>query len=84
MNYFSCGKASYEPCHEKTNIPHMRKLRRRSALQLLISTFVFASRIVQFLSFLNPKVPVSSHLFLSSSVPVQLGLFQTCSLLVFS
>ena len=28
----------------------------------LISAFVFATRIVQFLYFLNPKFPVSSHL----------------------
>ena len=38
----------------------------------LISAFVFATRIVQFLYFLNPKFPASSHL-------VQLGLFQTWS-----
>ena len=34
----------------------------------LISTFVFAPRIVQFLYFLNPKVPVSNHLLSLYSV----------------
>ena len=44
---------------------HMRKQRRRSALQELsswISTFVFTTWILQFLYFLNPKFPASSHL----------------------
>ena len=40
----------------------------------LISAFVFATRIVQFLFFLNPKFPVSSHhLCLYSSVCVGHG-----------
>ena len=56
-----------EPPHGKTNNLHRRKQRRRSASQLrstakLISAFVFATRIVQFLYFLNPKFQVSSHL----------------------
>ena len=38
----------------------------------LISTFVFATRIVQFLYFLNTKFPVSSHLLcLYSPVSVE-------------
>ena len=54
---------SFEPPHEKTNNLHMPKLRRRSAVTAkLISAFVFATRIVQFLYFLNPKFPASSHL----------------------
>ena len=50
----------------KTNNLHMRKQRRRSAVQLLtaqlISTFVFATRIVQFLYYLNPKFQASSFI----------------------
>ena len=38
----------------------------------LISAFVFATRIVQFLYFLNPKFPVSSHLLCLYS-PVCVG-----------
>ena len=45
---------TFEPPHGKTNNLHMRKQRRRSASRLLsaklISAFVFATRIVQFLS----------------------------------
>ena len=47
-----------EPPHGKTNNLHMRKQRRRTAK--LISAFVFATRIVQFLFFLNPKFQASS------------------------
>ena len=53
----------YEPPHGKTNNLHMRKQRRRSASRLtakLISAFVFATRIVQFLFYLNPKFQASS------------------------
>ena len=42
----------------------------------LISAFVFAARIVQFIFFLNPKFQASSH-FLTSSVAAQAGLYQT-------
>ena len=58
----------YEPHHEKTGFWHMRKQRRRSAFisfavtVKLISAFVFATRIVQSLYFLNPKFQASSHL----------------------
>ena len=44
---------TYERPHGKTNNLHRRKQRCRSAS--LISTFVFATRIVKFLYFLNPK-----------------------------
>ena len=50
---------AYEPRSEKTGFLHMRKQRCRSAL---ISAFVFATRIVQSLYFLNPKFQASSHL----------------------
>ena len=57
----------YVPSHEKTGFLTMPKQRRRSALQLLltaklISAFVFATQIVQFLFFLNPKFQASIHL----------------------
>ena len=45
-------RAIYERHHEKTNNLHMRKQRRTSAS--LISAFVFATRIIQFLHFLQP------------------------------
>ena len=43
-----------EPRYEKTGFLHMRKQRRRSAAQV-ISAFVFAIRIVQFLYYLKAK-----------------------------
>ena len=50
---------AFEPPHGKTNNLHRRKQRRRSGYTAkLISAFVFATRIVQFLYFLNPKFPV--------------------------
>ena len=72
---------TYDPRYEKTNISHMQKQNRRSAYckadQLtakLISNFVFATRIIQFLYFLNPKFPVSGHLLcLYSSVCVEIA-----------
>ena len=57
-----------EPPHGKTNNLHMRKQRRRSASRL-ISAFVFATRIVQFLFYLNPKFQASSS-FLCLYSPV--------------
>ena len=50
---------SNEPPHGKTNNLHRRKQRRRSAslTAKLISAFVFATWIVQFLYFLNPNCP---------------------------
>ena len=54
----------YEPPHGKTNYLHRRKQRHRSACfavtAKLISAFVFATRIVQFLFYLNPKFQASS------------------------
>ena len=50
----------YEPPREKTNNLHKRKQRHRTAK--LISAFVFATRIVHFLVFLNPKFQASSLL----------------------
>ena len=58
----------FELHHEKTGFLPMQKQKRRSASQI---TFVFATRIVQFLFFLNPKFQASSHLLcLHSSVCV--------------
>ena len=54
-----------KPRHEKTCFLHMQKQRRRSAFAViakLIRAFVFATKIVQSLYFLNPKFQVSSHL----------------------
>ena len=70
-----------EPPHGKTNNLQMRKQRRGKVTAKLISIFVFATGIVQFL-YLNPKFQASSFF----SVLVQAGLCQTCSettLLVF-
>ena len=49
-----------EPLHGKTNNLHRRKQRRRSALH--DQRLCFATQIVQFLYFLNPKVPGTNHL----------------------
>ena len=65
----------FEPPHGKTNNLHMRKQRRRSASRKtakLISAFVFAPRIVQFLFYLNPKFQASSS-FLCLYRPVCVG-----------
>ena len=51
-----------EPVHEKNNNLHRRKQSRRSASRLLIRAFVFASRIVQSLFYLNTKFPASNNL----------------------
>ena len=51
----------HEPRHEKTGFLYMRKQRRRSTAKL-ISAFVFATRIVQSLFYLNPKFQAYSHL----------------------
>ena len=59
-----------EPRYEKTGFLHVRKQRRRSASTAkLISAFVFATRIVQSLFFLNPKFQASSHLLWLHSPP---------------
>ena len=62
---------SFEPRCEKTGFLYMRKQRSRSASAKLISAFVFATRIVQSLYFLNPKFQASNHL--------RCGSTRTCS-----
>ena len=58
---------SYEPRHEKTNVLHMQKTAK------LISGFVFATWILQYLFFLDTKFQASSHLqYLYSLVCVRL------------
>ena len=55
----------YEPRHEKTCFLHMQKQRCRAAVLRtvqLISAFVFTSKIVQSLFYLNLKFQASSHL----------------------
>ena len=51
----------YELRHEKSAFLRMQKQRRRSAVRKH-STFVFATKIVQSVFFLNPKFQASSHL----------------------
>ena len=51
---------SNEPCHEKAGFLHMRI--SFAVTTKLISAFVFATRIVQSLFFLNQKFQASSHL----------------------
>ena len=56
---------------KKTGFLHMRKQRHRSASRLhrkADHAFVFATRIIQFLYFLNPKFQASSHLLLLYSL----------------
>ena len=55
-------KMKNEPRSDKTGYLHMRKQRRRSAAQLLISAFVFSTCIVQSYFYLNPKFKASSYL----------------------
>ena len=62
-----CQHGLYELRHEKIRFLLMRKQRRRSAVQCavtaqLISAFVFATRIVQFLLYLHPKFQDSNIL----------------------
>ena len=55
----------YEPRHEKNRIFAYAKTKVQISFAVtpkLISAFVFASRIVQSLYFLNPKFQASSHL----------------------
>ena len=64
---------TFEPPHEKTNNMHIQNQRRRSAQNAkLISAFVFATRRLQFLYFLNPKFSVSIQLLCLYS-PVCVG-----------
>ena len=53
----------YEPPRGKTNNLHRRKTKAQISFAVtakLISAFVFATRIVQFLFYLNPKFQASS------------------------
>ena len=85
IKILSVRRPTNEPPHGKTNNLHRRKQRRRSAPAFavtakLISAFVFATRIVQFLFYLNPKFQASSSFLCLYS------LCRTCSettLLVF-
>ena len=54
-----------EPRYEKTGFLHMQKIKTQISFAVivkLISAFVLATRIVQFLFYLNPKCQASSHL----------------------
>ena len=66
-----------EPRHEKTGFFASAKTKAQISFTVtakLISAFVFATQIVQFLFFLNPKFHASSHLLcLNSSVCVRPG-----------
>ena len=56
---FCHGASPFEPRHEKTGFLHMRKQKTQisfAATAKLISAFVFATRIVQSLYFLNFKL----------------------------
>ena len=72
----------FELHQEKTNILHMGKTKAQISFAVtakLISIFVFTTRIIQFLYFLNPKFPVSSHLLcLYSLVCVRPGQNPNC------
>ena len=52
----------YEPLHKKTNNMHRQKKKAKVCCAQLISAFVFAIRIIQFLFFLNPKFQASNQL----------------------
>ena len=69
-----------EPSHEKIKYLHMRNQRRRSVTaKLIISAFVCATWIVQFLYFLNPKFAASSmFLWLNNLVCVGPGTKPHC------
>ena len=58
-------KLTSEPPHGKTNNLHNAKTKTQISFAVtakLISAFVFATRIVQFFYFINPKVQASSLL----------------------
>ena len=70
---FLCLFLDKMPPHGKANNLHRQKQRRRSASRLkLISAFVYATWIVHFLSYLNPKFQASSS-FLCLYRPVCVG-----------
>ena len=65
----------YEPRHEKTGFFAYAKTKTQISFMVtakLISAFVFATRIVQFLFYLNSKFQDSSHLLWPYS-PVSVG-----------
>ena len=70
MNVFFALRGSYyshlyEPCHEKNQRFAYAKTKTQISFAVtakLISAFVFATRIVQSLFYLNPKFQASSHL----------------------
>ena len=65
-----------EPCLEKNRIFTYAKTKAQISFAVaakLISAFVFATRIVQFLYFLNPKFTASSHLLCYSRLCVGPG-----------
>ena len=65
---------TYEPPQEKTNNLHICEKNMQISFAVtakLISAFVYATQIVHFLFFLNPKF--------QASVTVQPGLCQTCT-----
>ena len=75
-----------EPVHDKNNNLHRRKQKPQISFAVtakLISAFVFASRIVQFLFYLNQKFQASSS-FLCLYRPVCVGPGRNPKLLVFS
>ena len=67
----------FEPRYEKTGFLHMRKTKTQISFAVtakLINDFVFATRLLQPLYFLNPKFQASSHpLWLYSPVCVGPG-----------
>ena len=72
IRLFSFSVVLFEPPHGKTNNLHMRKQNHRSVTAKLISAFVFATRIVHFLFYLNRKFHAScSFLCLYRSVCVR-------------
>ena len=85
-----CDCLLNELLHEKTNNLHRRKQKAQISFAVtmvtakLFSAFVFATWIVQFLFFLNPRLfPASSHL-LCLYRPVCVGPGRKHKLLVFS
>ena len=72
-----CLSDTFEPHYEKIGFLHIRKTKTQISCAVaakLISTFAFATWIVQSLFFLNPKFQASSHLlWLYSPVCVRPG-----------
>ena len=82
----SASSIAFEPRHEKTGFFEYAKTKTQISLAVtakLISVFVFATRIVQSLYFLNPKFQASGHLVWLCS-PVCVKTWSETTLLVFS